>query len=209
MLKALIVGIGDELTLGQTVDTNSAWLAEQLAQIGVIPLEHVTVADDQNKIAEHLRRGGDWADVIMVSGGLGPTDDDLTRNALAEVLGVDLHLDEQVWAAIQSYIEGMGRAVSPTNKIQAMIPAGAEVLPNSSGTAPGMAAQIGRARAFFVPGVPREMRNLWQQIIRERVVKLAAARGSAKVFITRKLHTFGAGESTVAQMIEGADGAGA
>ena len=126
-MKAIIISIGDELVLGQTVDTNTAWLSKELAALGIDVLEHLTLSDDLDSIVEHLRRTAECADIILSTGGLGPTEDDLTRHALVRVLNVELQLHEPSLQRISQFFTRLGRSMAPKNRIQAMVPPGCEV----------------------------------------------------------------------------------
>ncbi|MCP4708091.1 MAG: competence/damage-inducible protein A, partial [Planctomycetes bacterium] len=162
MMNAVILSIGDELVLGQTVDTNAAWLSEALAELGIVVSEHVTVADSIDAIMKQLQRCGAEADVIIATGGLGPTTDDLTRLALAQLLGKPLQLHEPSFEQIKKFFEQRRREMPQTNRIQAMFPVGCEVLENKLGTAPGIQGQVEQALAFFLPGVPSEMKEMYR-----------------------------------------------
>ncbi len=195
-MKVVILSIGDELILGQTVDTNAAWLSRRCGALGAEVIEHITVGDSVDQIAAVLSGAVEKCDVILATGGLGPTDDDLTRKALAQVLGVDLVFNKAAMDKIQAFYDFLKRPMPQANRIQAMIPAGCEVLDNTCGTAPGIAARIGRTQAFFMPGVPKEMFAMFAGGIEGR---LRQAGGG--VLITRIIHTCGAGESNIAEMM--------
>ncbi|MGA2500410.1 MAG: competence/damage-inducible protein A [Tepidisphaeraceae bacterium] len=196
-MKAIVVSIGDELVLGQTVDTNSAWLSQRLAGIGVDVTGHVTVADDQQAIERAMQDAASRCDALLVSGGLGPTADDLTRQALAAVMQAPLELNQAWLAGMEVFFARLGRVMAGSNRIQAMIPRGAEMLWNTCGTAAGMAVWLGRCRAFVMPGVPREMKAMFDQSVRK---ELALAAGGS-VILSRTLHTFGVGESNVGELL--------
>ena len=194
-MKAVVIAVGNELIFGQTVDTNSAWLADQLARRGLETVRHVAVGDSTEAIAEAIRHAAARADVVLVSGGLGPTADDLTRQGLAQALGVELQLNEACLAELEAWFSGHGRQMIPANRIQAMFPAGAEPLPNRYGTAPGIAASIGGAQVFVMPGVPHEMRGMYHGVIAPRL-------GSGdQVILHHVVHTFGTGESDISHRI--------
>lgn len=195
-MNAIILSIGDELVLGQTVDTNAAWLSQKLTTRGISTRLHVTVADDRRAIAQAIVEAAAQADLIIATGGLGPTDDDLTRQALADAMGVELVLDESAVAGIQSFFTKLGRPMPERNKVQALCPVGATLLDNPAGTAPGICAKIGRAMLYSVPGVPREMMVLWTRHIEPRLPI-----DSGRVILTAKINTFGKGESDVAQLL--------
>lgn len=200
-MKAMIISIGDELLLGQTVDSNSAWLSGEFAGLGVRVVEHITVGDDVDVIAGHLLRAGGQVDVIVVTGGLGPTEDDLTRHAVAKVLGVELRLHRASMERIEGFFRKLNRKPAGTNRIQAMIPQNCEVIENPVCTAPGIRSLIGGARAYFLPGVPAEMRKMFDETVRSELRQAAAGQGGNNVIIGRSLHVFGTGESNVAELL--------
>jgi len=200
-MNAIIISIGDELILGQTVDSNSAWLSARLARLGISVAEHITVGDDVDAIESHLRRVSQQSDFIIATGGLGPTEDDLTRYAVAKALGVELELDESSLGCIEDFFARRGKVTPQTNRIQAMIPVGCRAIENNIGTAPGISGRIGSALAFFLPGVPAEMKKMFAESIEEQLEEISRERGQNEVLICRKIHTFGAGESAIAQII--------
>ena len=197
---AAILSIGDELVLGQTLDTNSRWLSEQLTNAGVLPRLHLTVADDLTAQREALVDLSAKADVIIVSGGLGPTADDLTRQALADAMGAPLVLDEVSLSQVEAWFVARGKVMSELNRTQAMIPRGADAIPNIHGTAPGIRGRIvSGARAcetFCLPGPPREMMPMFTSLVLPRLRP-----DPAMQIHTRVLHTFGIGESDLAQRL--------
>src|SRR5687768_18425874 len=137
-MRAIILSIGDELVLGQTVDTNSAWLSRQLAAVGCAVAAHLTVADDQRAIEQAIEESVGRCDFLVVTGGIGPTEDDLTRQALAAVLREPLELSEAWLAELHKFFEARGRKMPEANRIQAMVPRGAAVIFNPAGTAAGL-----------------------------------------------------------------------
>ena len=195
-----ILAIGDELILGQKTDTNSAWIADRATRRSVDVLEHVTVDDDIQAIAGAVRRLARSADLIVTTGGLGPTSDDLTRQALGEAMGDPLVEDEDALAAIRSWFEGRGRSMPAANRVQARRPSRARCLPNPNGTAPGLRATLERddrsCVVFCLPGPPREMRPMF-----EACVEPLLSPGEGVIVRTRALHTFGLGESEVASRL--------
>lgn len=203
MTSASILSIGDELVLGQTVDTNSAWLSQQLATIGLRVVAHATVSDDQQAIEEAIRQMADRCDVLLISGGLGPTEDDLTRQALAAVLGVPLDVHEEAMRTLLGWFAQLGRPMAESNKIQAMLPRGTDMIENHNGTAPGIAAvyqsgdQKRTCQVFVMPGVPKEMKGMMTRDVLPRLQSL----GGGAAIRSRTLHTFGLGESTVGEML--------
>lgn len=196
-MKAVILSIGDELVLGQTVDTNSAWMSQQLAAIGCPCLAHLTVADDQKMIELAIREIAPRCDVLLVSGGLGPTEDDLTRQALAGVLGVPLEMNPTWITKLESFFRARNRPMTPSNRIQAMLPVGSRMIDNTCGTACGMAATVGDCQVYVVPGVPHEMKAMFTLDI---LPHLTACSNGA-VILSRTLHTFGLGESMVGERL--------
>ncbi len=202
-MQAVLISIGDELTLGQTVDTNTAWLAQQLARIGVPCVLHYTVADDFDRIVECFKHASEIGSLIIVSGGLGPTPDDLTREALAVAMGVELEPDPQGLAALQKFFEVRGKEMPERNRKQAMQPVGGEGIPNANGTAPGVYARLGKADVYLTPGVPREMKAMYTDSIAPKIIQANEASGNARVILTEVVHTFGMGESDVADQLEG------
>lgn len=198
-MNAIILSIGDELVLGQTVDTNSAWLSAQLAACGFAVIAHATVGDDQAQIESALLHSLSRCDLVIVSGGLGPTDDDLTRQALAAAMGVPLELNQQWLTQIEQFFRDRGRPMPVTNRIQAMIPRGATMIPNSCGTAAGIFFPVpaGGKNVFVVPGVPKEMKAMFDRDI----LPFVRQQSGGAVILSRTLHTFGKGESTVAEQL--------
>jgi len=197
-MKAIILSIGDELALGQTVDTNAAWLSARLARRGIMTIKHVTVADDRPVIVDAFQDAIELADLIIATGGLGPTEDDLTRFALAEVMGVDLKRDEAALADIAEFFRFRGRTMVERNKVQADCPVGATMLSNPAGTAPGIYAEIDGTRLWCVPGVPREMEALWELHIEPDIGRLP---GAGRTILTTKINTYGSGESDIAERL--------
>ncbi|MCY2931918.1 MAG: competence/damage-inducible protein A [Planctomycetota bacterium] len=194
-MKACILSIGDELMSGNTVDTNAAYLSRQLLAAGIEPVLRETVGDNRSAVAEAIVRAASRADVVLVTGGLGPTADDVTRGALADAMGTELEMDERCLADLEEFFRCRHREMVVENRVQAMIPRGAWALPNPIGTAPGLAAKIGRAGVFVMPGVPREMVEMFETGVRP------ALPASGRAIRQIALHTFGAGESNVFAMI--------
>jgi nicotinamide-nucleotide amidase len=200
-MDAIILSVGDELVLGQTVDTNSAWLSAQLAAVGCGVRAHQTVPDDQPAIENAIRESAAACDVFLISGGIGPTEDDLTRQALARVMDQPLESNAQWLAELEKFFTARGRPMPASNRIQAMIPRGAEMIFNTAGTAAGIHAIVpASSRAchvFVMPGVPKEMKTMF---LRDVLPHIAAAAGGA-VILSRTLHTFGLGESAVGERL--------
>jgi nicotinamide-nucleotide amidase len=197
-MQAVLLSIGDELILGQTVDTNTAWIAERLLEWGVMPLYHLTVADDLPAITAAFKDAAARAPLVIATGGLGPTEDDLTREALAAAVGQPLVTDEKSLAEIRAFFARRSRPMAERNALQAMLPNGARPLPNSSGTAPGMHAQFSGCDILVFPGVPSELKAMFDPHAIPLLQKLTAAAGNASVILTAKVNTYGDGESNIA-----------
>ncbi len=195
-MQAVILSIGDELIMGQTIDTNSAWLSARFADMGIMTIHHKTVPDDTSAIVLALKDACTLSEVVVVTGGLGPTDDDLTRHALADFLKRPLDLHPPSLERIRAFFKSLGREMPVINRIQAMVPRGVEVLDNDWGTAPGLKVKVGKALVFLFPGVPREMMKMAER----DVFPMFQNHGESTV-LTEALHTFGAGESTVAEKL--------
>jgi len=191
---AAVSAIGDELTLGQALDTNSKWIAAALTDAGVPVVEHATLDDDLGRIASALERLTTGADLVVATGGLGPTADDLTRHAVARVMGADLIEDAEALALIRGWFESRGRTMPEANRVQAHRPASARFLANANGTAPGLAVRIGRADVFCLPGPPREMKPMFDADVRP-----ALRVPPGRIVRTRVLKSFGLGESAAAE----------
>ncbi len=197
-MQAVILSIGDELVLGQTVDTNSAYLSEQLVRRGIGALYHQTVADDLPAIKWAIEEAARRAQLVIITGGLGPTEDDLTRQALAAALGVGLVENPQSMQQITEWFARRGRPMNERNRIQALQPVGTRMLPNTRGTAPGIAARLGDARIYVMPGVPSEMKGMFEQSI---VPELEASMAGRAAILATKINTFGWGESNIAEKL--------
>jgi nicotinamide-nucleotide amidase len=195
--QAWILSIGTELSLGQTVDTNSAWLAARLARLGIRATHHLTIADDLNAIRDAFQLAAEHSELVIATGGLGPTDDDLTREALALATETTLVMDESSLRDLEAFFERRGRTMPDRNRCQAMRPEVAQHLPNSCGTAPGLTLQFGSAWIYALPGVPFEMRTMYEQSVRGALESQAKGR----VIVSRRLQTFGLPESDLGEKI--------
>lgn len=201
LMQAVLISIGDELTLGQTIDTNSAWVAQRLSRLGIPCLMHMTVADEFNAVVECFKDAAELGQLIIASGGLGPTPDDLTREALAEAMGVELELHEPSLEVLKGFFEKRGKVMPERNLVQAMRPAGSRTVPNANGTAPGLAVEFNGARVYLTPGVPREMKAMLTDSIEPELKELAEENGTSRVILTETIRTFGAGESDVSERL--------
>lgn len=200
MIKASIVSIGNELLSGQTVDTNAAYLGGRLFSASIPVVGCFAVGDDVNSIVRSLTQAANEADVVLATGGLGPTDDDLTRQAFAELLDSELQLDNELLERIEKYFTSRNLQMSVNNRVQAYIPAGAKPLANNLGTAPGIMAEMKGKLFAAMPGVPSEMKAMFEESVFERLKQLAADTGQLKT-VVRKVRCFGAGESTIAELL--------
>jgi nicotinamide-nucleotide amidase len=209
-MRAEIIAIGDELTSGQRLDTNSQWLSERLGELGVPVAFHTTVGDDLETNVAAFRNAIDRADIVVATGGLGPTADDLTREAIAAAAGVDLIQDDTALAHIRNLFARRNRPMPERNVVQAHFPRGSRVVPNPHGTAPGIDMSVtrspdsplrsgeGQCRVFALPGVPAEMVEMWEATVAPAI---AAMLGERRVIRHRRVKVFGAGESDIEAML--------
>ena len=199
-MTAAVLSIGTELTRGELVNTNASWLAEELTQLGFEVTAMDTTDDDASRIRSALHRLGREHQVVVCTGGLGPTTDDITAACVAELLGVPLERDEASLAVIRERMARFGRVMAPSNQKQADFPEGAQVLPNRKGTAPGFWVQLGQARCFFMPGVPREMKSMFSELVAPQIAPLVSGHG-----FQLRSSTFGMTESAVNDRLEGVE----
>ncbi len=197
-MKAEILSIGSELTSGQNLDTNSQWLSRRLAEVGIPVGWHTTIADDLDANIDAFRIAAGRARLVLITGGLGPTQDDLTREALARAAGVELVFHQELYDHIAGMFQLRKRTMPERNRVQAMLPAGAEALPNECGTAPGVWMRLGGAQIAAMPGVPSEMYVMYEKQVRPGLLALGLGGG---VLVQRKINTFGAGESAVEERL--------
>jgi nicotinamide-nucleotide amidase len=197
MKKASIVSIGNELLSGQTISTNASYLSERLLSIGIPVISSYTIGDDIDSIVRALKLASSDADIIIATGGLGPTDDNVTRQALAKFLGSELQLQQDLLAKIQSMFARRGQPMPQRNKIQAYIPDGAKALENELGTAAGIIVKRQGKLLFALPGVPLEMRQMFEESVLPELEKIS----ERQALVVEKLKCFGAGESTIAELL--------
>jgi len=215
-MKAVIISCGTEIVTGQCVDTNSAWLSGRLTAGGVEVVAHVSIGDEVGRIAEAIRRGREEADLILITGGLGPTRDDVTRDAMALALETPLQENAEALAQIREFFRQWQREMPESNKVQAMIPQGCEVIPNPKGTAPGIAywattpnplltkegdsasplTKGGLRGVIALPGVPSEMKEIFEACVAPRIGK----EGGSCTLIAR-LNCFGIGEARIGEIL--------
>jgi len=208
-MRCEVVSIGTELLLGQIVDTNSSWLGEQLAVTGIDHLRQTKVGDNLERIVAVLEEALGRADAVITCGGLGPTQDDITREAIARVMGVELERHDDLADGVREIFASRGRTMAENNLRQADVPAGATVIAQRSGTAPGLMCPVGDKVIYAVPGVPHEMKEMVERAI---LPDLAARAGHRQVIASRVLRTWGESESRVAELLgprlDALDGAG-
>lgn len=222
-IVAEIISIGDEISSGALLDTNSQYLSQSLSEVGVRVLYHSTVGDDRNAMSVAFAIAIRRAEVVIVTGGLGPTQDDLTRHTAADVFGVDLVYDQESFDHITSFFENRGRQMPESNKIQAYFPRGSQIIYNPNGTAPGFIIELDRKNlcnmpdyvslfpareGSFIflsfPGVPAEMKEMWTgEYGRKAVVRFVnrVSGGKPRFYLNKRIHTFGAGESSVEEKL--------
>ncbi len=200
-MRVEIVAVGTELLLGQIPDTNSQWLGEQLAAHGIASQFHQHVGDNHERMLLAFRTALARSDAVIVCGGLGPTQDDITRAALAEVMNVPLERDEAIVVKIRAMFEARGRTMPDNNLLQADVPRGATIIPQTRGTAPGLICSVGQKVVYAVPGVPYEMTDMFERAILPDLVARQVATGATSVITSRVLRTWGASESALAEAV--------
>jgi nicotinamide-nucleotide amidase len=200
-VRVEIVAVGTELLLGQIADTNSQWLGERLAANGIASHFHQHVGDNHERMVLAFRTALARSDAVIVCGGLGPTQDDITRSALAEVMNVPLERDEQLVASIRTMFEARGRTMSDNNLLQADVPHGASIIAQTRGTAPGLICPVGQKVVYAVPGVPYEMSDMFERAVLGDLLARERALGATSVITSRMLRTWGASESALAEAV--------
>jgi nicotinamide-nucleotide amidase len=196
-----VLAVGTELLLGQIVDTNSAWMGEQLALAGVDSHFHQAVGDNQARIVLALRSALARSDGVVVCGGLGPTHDDITRDAIAEVMNVSLVRDAEIVEHIRTLFSSRGRDMPESNGRQADVPVGATVIPQQLGTAPGLICPVGHKVVYALPGVPYELAEMFTRGVLPDLRRRAAVAGEAAVIMSRVVRTWGMSESGLAELL--------
>lgn len=196
-MKAIIVTVGDEILIGQIVDTNSAWLGQQLQYLGINVIEGRSIPDEISVIESTLADAFEKADLILMTGGLGPTKDDMTKKAIANYFGSELFFHEPTWERVENYANKIGFPLTPAHREQCFMPEQVEILINKMGTAPGMLFKKGEQLLISMPGVPHEMK--W--IVENQLIPKLKELSDVKI-AHRTILTIGEGESRIAQKIE-------
>jgi len=199
-MRIEVICTGDEVLTGKTVNTNFSYISQKLEDFGLSVSWETTVGDDREELLLAFRLAGQRADAVIVNGGLGPTVDDLSQECAARAAGVELVLSEEWLGRMESYFARRSRPMPASNRKQAMLPAGAEILDNPIGTACGFALDIGKARFYFTPGVPREVRRMLEEQIIPRLLKKA---GMQTAIHLKRFHSYGIGESRANALLEG------
>ncbi|NNN19226.1 MAG: competence/damage-inducible protein A [Acidimicrobiaceae bacterium] len=197
-MRVEIVAIGTELLLGQIVDTNSTAISQRLAEAGIDCLYQTRVGDNLERIVSVINIALERNDAVLVCGGLGPTQDDITREAIALVMGVGLQLDKAIEEKIRAMFVSRGRAMSANNINQALVPVGAKTIAQTKGTAPGLICPVGPKVIYAVPGVPYEMMDM---LVRSVIPDLVSRAGMTSVIRSRTLRTWGLSESALSELI--------
>lgn len=197
-VRAEIISVGTELLLGEIVDTNAAYLSQRLARLGVDVLYRVTVGDNLARLSEQIRQSMSRAEIVILCGGLGPTEDDLTREAIAEATGRRLISLPEIEQWLREFFASRGRQITPNNLRQAQVPEGGRTLPNEVGTAPGVALEVEGRLIVALPGPPSELHPMWERHAEAIVRDFTARAESGRSLYTRVLRLVDIGESQVA-----------
>jgi nicotinamide-nucleotide amidase len=201
-LRIEVICTGDEVLTGKIVNTNFSYITQKLEDVGLSVDWETTVGDDRENLLRAFQLAGERADAVIVNGGLGPTVDDLSQEIAAKAAGVELELNEEWLKRMEDFFQRRSRVMPPNNRKQAMLPTTAEVIDNPVGTACGFAVDIGRARFYFTPGVPRELRRMLEEQIIPRLLGKAGLPGA--IFLKR-FHSYGLGESHVDSLLAGVE----
>ena len=193
MKKCAVLSVGQEILFGYTLDTNAAFFCNEMRMMGIEVVEMRTVNDGLGDIVGAIRDLEAVSDIILISGGLGPTPDDLTRQAIADAAGVELVFSEELLEEIKARFDRMNMPMVESNRVQAMLPQTGSALRNNCGTAPGVRCMVGSALVFSMPGVPSEMKAMYTESVKPELIKLG---GNNECYIKR-MHMCGIGESRV------------
>jgi nicotinamide-nucleotide amidase len=199
IMKAIIITIGDELLIGQTVDTNSAWMGAELSNIGFDIVRKISIHDLRKDILEALAEAAGKSDIVLITGGLGPTSDDITKQTICEFFGTSLILNTEVLTMVTEMMKKRNFPMNENNRKQAEVPASCRVLRNKAGTAPGMWFEKDKTIFAFMPGVPNEMKYL----MKEHIIPELKKRFTSQVIIHRNIMTYGTPEAKLAELLEG------
>jgi len=199
-MRIEIICTGDEVLTGKIVNSNFSYMSQKLEDVGLSVIWGTTVGDDRAALLEAFRLASARADAVIVNGGLGPTVDDLSQEIAAQAAGVELVLNEEWLVKMEDFFTKRARTMPPNNRKQAMLPATAEMIDNPIGTACGFAVDIGKARFYFTPGVPRELRRMLEEQI---IPRLLARAGSPGIISLKRFHSYGIGESHADSLLEG------
>jgi nicotinamide-nucleotide amidase len=201
-MRIEIICTGDEVLTGKIVNTNFSYMSQKLEDVGLSVQWETTVGDDRESLLQAFQLAGERADAVIVNGGLGPTVDDLSQEVAARAAGCELVLCEEWLARMEDFFRRRSRVMPPNNKKQAMLPGTAEMIDNPVGTACGFALDIGRARFFFTPGVPRELRRMLEEQV---IPRLLARSGRQTAIFLKRFHSYGLGESHVDSLLTGVE----
>ncbi len=201
-MRIEVICTGDEVLTGKIVNSNFSYISQKLEDFGLSLTWETTVGDDRDSLLLAFQLAGQRADAVIVNGGLGPTVDDLSQEIAAKAAGVELALNQDWLTTMEAFFTKRSRVMPPNNIKQAMLPAGAEVLDNPIGTACGFAVTIGRARFYFTPGVPRELRRMLEDQI---VPRLLAKAGRQTAVFLKRFHSYGIGESHADTLLAGVE----
>jgi nicotinamide-nucleotide amidase len=201
-MRLEIICTGDEVLTGKTINTNFSYMSQKLSDVGLSVRWETTVGDDRESLLQSFHLASQRADAVIVNGGLGPTIDDLSQEVAAQAAGVDLVLNEEWLVRMEDFFRRRSRVMPPNNKKQAMLPVTAEVIDNPIGTACGFALDIGKARFFFTPGVPRELKRMLEEQI---IPRLLAKSGLQAIIHLKRFHSYGLGESHVDSLLTGVE----
>jgi nicotinamide-nucleotide amidase len=201
-MRIEVICTGDEVLTGKIINTNFSYMSQKLEDVGLAVQWETTVGDDRESLLLAFKLAGERADAVIVNGGLGPTVDDLSQEVAAQAAGVELALNEEWLATMEDFFKRRSRSMPPNNVKQAMLPTTAEVIDNPIGTACGFALDIGRARFFFTPGAPRELRRMLEEQVIPRIL---AKSGVQAVIHLKRFHSYGLGESHVDALLTGVE----
>jgi competence/damage-inducible protein CinA-like protein len=201
-MRIEIICTGDEVLTGKIVNSNFSYMSQQLEDVGLSVRWGTTVGDDRETLLAAFRQASERADAVIVNGGLGPTIDDLSQEIAAQAAGVELVLNEEWVVRMEDFFRRRSRTMPPNNRKQAMLPSTAEILDNPIGTACGFALDIGKARFFFTPGVPRELKRM---LVEQVIPRLLAKSGLQATIHLKRFHSYGLGESHVDSLLTGVE----